>query len=136
MIHTERKVTVKTENCTVDIPIILYRGDGGIEINFEILDNRFKFTSTMNYIQNSQASYGQLVIKNPNGTSTFSEVNRCKSGKVILTITKSMIDEIEEVGAYSFQIRLFDEEQTSRITLPPIVSGIIIKEPIASEDNN
>lgn len=134
MIYTERTLTVKNENCTINIPIILYRGDRGIKIRFEILDHRFKFTSSYNYIETSLASHGQLIIKNPNGTASFSEVNRCDAGKVILTITKEMIDEIQEVGSYSFQIRLFDEEQDSRITLPPVIAGVIIREPIASED--
>ena len=45
-----------------------------------------------------------------------------------------MIDEITEVGNYSFQIRLFDESINSRVTLPEVNNGIEIREPIASED--
>ena len=45
-----------------------------------------------------------------------------------------MIDEIAEVGNYTFQIRLFDESMNSRVTLPKVDDGIEIREPIASED--
>jgi hypothetical protein len=45
-----------------------------------------------------------------------------------------MIDELIEVGFYSFQIRLFDESQVSRVTIPPVLKGIDIRNPIAAED--
>ena len=45
-----------------------------------------------------------------------------------------MIDEIYEVGMYSFHIRLFDEDQTSRITIPHVQNGIEIKEPLVIEE--
>lgn len=46
-----------------------------------------------------------------------------------------MIDEIEELGVYTFQIRLMDENKQSRVTIPPVENGIEIKEPIAIEDD-
>ena len=54
--------------------------------------------------------------------------------KVVFVITKEMIDELIEVGFYSFQIRLFDESQISRVTIPPVLKGIDIRNPIAAED--
>ena len=42
-----------------------------------------------------------------------------------------MIDEISELGDYTFQVRLFDEGKTSRITIPEVVGGITIKEPLS-----
>ena len=57
-------------------------------------------------------------------------------GKIIFKITGEMIDEIAEVGNYSFQIRLFDESINSRVTLPEVNGGIEIREPIASEDTS
>lgn len=45
-----------------------------------------------------------------------------------------MIDEITEVGNYTFQIRLLDESRNSRATIPEVVNGIEIREPIACED--
>ena len=45
-----------------------------------------------------------------------------------------MTDENIDLGSYTFQIRLYDETQNSRITLPPVVDGIIIYDSIVSEE--
>ena len=45
-----------------------------------------------------------------------------------------MIDELSELGSYTFQIRLYNEDQTSRGTLPPVENGIIIVEPLCEEE--
>ena len=56
------------------------------------------------------------------------------NGYVTFIITGEMIDETPEVGSYTFQIRLLDDEQYSRITIPEVVGGIEIREPIVIED--
>ena len=45
-----------------------------------------------------------------------------------------MIDEIYEVGFYSFHIRLYNDDKTSRVTLPPVMKGIEIREPLVIEE--
>lgn len=135
MIHTKRTVTVGNQACTIDTPVILYRGDREVEVEFEITGNKFTFTSEGNVIKSTNASHGQLVINTPSGYNMFSEVSECNDGKVIFVITKEMIDELTEVGFYTFQIRLYDgEELKSRATIPPVYDGIDIRDPIASED--
>ena len=47
-----------------------------------------------------------------------------------------MIDEFKETGEYSFQIRLYDDNQVARVTLPPVQNGIVIKNPIAVENES
>lgn len=135
MIYTSCKVTIKNFEAKVDRPIILYRGDKNIEVQFEILESIYKQYKNegSNTITNLEASYGQLVVQKPDYTYLFSEVVPTKEGKVVLTIPPELIDEHTEVGEFTFQIRLFDETQTSRVTLPPVEGGIIIEEPIASE---
>ena len=136
MIYTNRKVTVKNGVSTIDSPIILYRGDKEIDIKFEIIDIQFKFRGNNgNLIDNAKASFGQLAIQNPDGNDTFTDIAACEDGQVVFRITGEMIDEFHEVGMYSFHIRLFDEDQTSRITIPHVQNGIEIKEPIVIEDD-
>ena len=135
---TDRTVTVKNGASSINEPIILYRGDKEVEIRF-ILKERAPFVFNKaegsNIIENSEAAYGQLIIKTPNDLpAIFSEVAPTSEGKIVFNITGEMIDEIAEVGNYSFQIRLFDEGISSRITLPEVNGGIEIREPIASED--
>lgn len=136
MIYTASKVTIKNYQATIDKTIILYRGDRNVEIQFEILESvyrQYRVEGT-NVILNLNASYGQLVVQKPDYTYILSDITPTKDGKVIFTIPGELIDESVEVGQYTFQIRLYNDDKTSRVTLPPVVGGIDIVEPIASED--
>ena len=138
MIFTDRVIKVKRGASSINEPIILYRGDREVEIRFALKEEapfRFNREVDSNIIENSEAAYGQLVIKAPNDLpAIFSEIAPTNEGKIVFKITEEMIDEITEVGNYSFQIRLFDENISSRVTLPEVNGGIEIREPIASED--
>ena len=138
MIFTDRTVIIQKGTGSINDPIILYRGDKDVEIRFTLNEGSpFKFGSgaSPNIIEKTEAAYGQLVIKAPNNLpAIFSEVAPTNEGKIIFKITGEMINEITEIGNYSFQIRLFDEDESSRVTLPEVNSGIEIREPIASED--
>ena len=139
MIFTESTIKISNNVSKMDSTIVLYRGDKNVEIRFTILQSPFKYSNTVatNVIESTNASYGQLLIKTPNDKPPiFSEVSATKEGTVLFTITKEMIDEIEELGVYTFQIRLMDENKQSRVTIPPVENGIEIKEPIAIEDDN
>ena len=139
MIFTESTIKISNNVSKMDSTIVLYRGDKNVEIRFTILQSPFKYSNTVatNVIESTNASYGQLVIKTPNDKPPiFSDVSATKEGTVLFTITKEMIDEIEELGVYTFQIRLLDENKQSRVTIPPVENGIEIKEPIAIEDDN
>lgn len=136
MIYTVSKVTIKNYQATIDKTIILYRGDRNVEIQFEILESvyrQYKVEGT-NVISNLNASYGQLVIQKPDNTYVLGDIVPTQDGKVIFTIPGELIDESVEVGQYAFQIRLYNDDQSSRVTLPLVVGGIDIVEPIASED--
>ena len=138
MIFTDRAVKVKRGVSSINQPIILYRGDREVEIRFTLKEEApfmFNKEADSNIIEVSEAAYGQLVIKSPNDLpAIFSEIAPTSEGKIIFKITGEMIDEIAEVGNYSFQIRLFNESMNSRVTLPEVNGGIEIREPIASED--
>ena len=138
MIFTDRAVKVKRGVSSINQPIILYRGDREVEIRFTLKEEApfmFNKEAESNIIENSEAAYGQLIIKTPNDLpAIFSEVAPTNEGKIVFKITGEMIDEITEVGNYSFQIRLFNESMNSRVTLPEVNDGIEIREPIASED--
>ena len=138
MIFTDRTIIVQKGTSSINDTIVLYRGDRGIEVRFTLNEGSpFKFGSgaSPNIIEKTEATYGQLVIKTPGALPPiFSEVTPTIGGKIIFTITAEMIDEITEVGNYTFQIRLLDENMDSRATLPEVKDGIEIREPIALED--
>ena len=140
VIFTDRTVIVQKGTSSINDTIILYRGDRDVEIKFTLNEGspfRFGSGASPNIIEKTEAAYGQLVIKTPNDLpAIFSEVAPTNEGKIVFKITGEMIDEIAEVGNYSFQIRLFDESTNSRVTLPEVNGGIEIREPIASEDTS
>lgn len=136
MIYTSVKVTIKNHNATIDNKIILYRGDKNVEVQFEIVESlyrQYKLEGS-NTIDNLGASHGQLVILKPDYSYVFSDITETKDGKVIFTIPYDLVNEETEVGEFTFQIRLYDESQDSRVTLPPVEGGIVVKEPIAIDE--
>ena len=138
MIFTDRTVIVQKGTSSINDTIVLYRGDREVEIRFTLNESSpFKFGSgvTPNIIEKTEAVYGQLVIKTPGDKAPiFSEITATKKGAITFTITAEMIDEITEVGNYTFQIRLLDENKEGRVTIPEVVNGIEVREPIATED--
>ena len=136
MIYTQRSIKIKKDTATIDNPILLFRGDREVEVQFTIVDSKFRFKSNNgNVIDSTQASYGQLTIALPDGTDLFSDVAETQNGAVTFNITGEMIDELHEVGFYSFHIRLYNDDKTSRITLPPVMEGIEIREPLVIDDD-
>ena len=135
MIYTVAQVTTKNNTSSLDKPIILYRGDKNIEIQFILMDRNFAQYEIVetNIIDNLEASFGQLVIVKPNGIGVFSEITPTSEGKVIFTMPGEMIDERSELGTFTFQIRLYDKDMSSRVTLPPCIDGLIIEEPIVGD---
>lgn len=137
MIFTEHTIKIANNVCTIDSPVVLYRGDYNIEVRFTILNCPYQYSNknSTNVIEQTEASYGQLVIKTPGDKAPiFSDITATKRGAITFTITAEMIDEANEVGDYTFQIRLLDENKESRVTIPEVKNGIEIREPIASED--
>ena len=133
MIYAVSKVTIQSNyKATLDRIITLYKGDKNIEIQFEIVESIFRQYKQegANTIDNLHASYGQLVIQKPDYTCAISEIAPTKDGRIVFVIPPEMTDENIELGSYTFQIRLFDESQASRVTLPPVQDGIVILAPI------
>lgn len=136
MIFTDRMIAVRKDRSEINEPIIVYRGDYEIEVRFIIMNNNFKFMDDTNLIESENAAYGQLAILTPYGGNIFSEVAECNEDAVSFVLTKEMLDQIEEVGLYSFQIRLFDHNKESRVSIPPVEFGIEVREPMTSEDQD
>lgn len=136
MIFTDRKITIRNGKSSINEPVILYRGDFEVSIKFTIMESKFRFKSGVNLVDSEKASFGQLAILAPYGGNVFSEIVKCEDGTVTFTLTKEMIDQLEEVGLYSFQIRLFDYYRESRVSIPPVEFGIEVREPVASEDHD
>ena len=124
MIYANIELVIKKGKVTADNTLCLYRGDKNVEVRFILKDNRF-------IIQ--QNTFAQLIIKRPNANSIFSTVNQIQNNTVVFSITGDMINELDEMGYYDIQIRLFDDNRNARITLPPVFEAIEIRSPIADD---
>ena len=124
MIYIERNIKIRKNEAQIEEPIVLYKGDMNIELQFTIENNPFKYRT------GTAVTYGQLVIRRPEAAPIFSEPVKMSSSKVLFTVSGDMIDELEELGEYDFQIQLLNNEQTSRGSLPPVYGGIIIRDPL------
>ena len=135
MIYTVSKITIQNYNSKLDRKILLYQGDKNIEIQFEIVGNNFKQykINGTNLIEDMNASYGQLIIQRENANPIITPITETKNGKIIFTINGTDIDQLEELGIYTFQIRLYNEDMSSRVTLPPCIDGIEVLEGIITE---
>ena len=72
MIFTEKKITINNNQCKIDSPVVLYRGDYNVEVRFTIVSSPYKYSNKQetNVIESTEASFGQLVIETPNTTPT------------------------------------------------------------------
>ena len=127
MLSTERLITVRKGTSKINAPIVLYRGDKNIEVKFHIKNNPF--------IADSSIKYGQLIIKLPEaGIVIFSTINKFNEEVVSFILPEDMMDEIVEVGLYTIQLRFYNEDKSSVVTLPEITRALDIREPIAIQD--
>lgn len=136
MIYAIAKITLHRDHtASVDRKITLYKGDKNVEIQFEIVESVFKQYKQEgnNTIENLGASYGELLIIKPDYTCAISELAPTKDGRIIFVVPEEMTDEYVDLGAYTFQIRMYDETMNSRVTLPPVVGGIVVADPIVGE---
>lgn len=124
MIFATVNLTIKEDESVCDENITLYRGDRNVQVRFVLVNNIFKVVNQ---------TYAQMIIIRPSKESLFTQTEKITNDTVVLTITEEMIDELKEVGSYTFQIRLYDDTMTSRITLPPCNAGLYVGEPIAIE---
>lgn len=135
MIYVDRTITVQQGTSRIDEPVILYRGDYEVSVRFTIVNQSVKFGSEFNMIDYENTPNAQLIILSPTKEAIFSDILRCEEGVATFTIPQELLDELQEVGKYSFQIRLYDYDQSSRITIPQVKNGIIVREPITTENN-
>ena len=125
MIYTN--VTVRINNngtATSSNKVVLYRGDREVEIQMTLAGNPFVVESS---------AYAQLIIRRNNAAPIITGIAPLRDSKVILTITEANIDELTEVGSYAYQIRLYDDDMSARVTLPPVENGLEVREPIVDE---
>lgn len=135
MIYTTRIININGSTATIDDDIYLFKQDSNIELKFIINDTRFTFQTveSSNVIESSNASYFRVKLLNPYGKTINFPIQEVTDNYIVLLITGELIDEDTEVGDYTIQIRLYDKDKNSKLTLPAITNCIHIQQPIFNE---
>lgn len=135
MIYTTREININGNTATIDEDIYLFKQDSNIELKFILNNVRFTFQTveSTNVVESSNASYFRVKLLNPNGKTINFPIQEVTDNFIVLLITGELIDEDTEVGDYTIQIRLYDKDKNSKLTLPAITNCIHIQQPIFDE---
>ena len=114
------KVVIAGENAKLEESIYVYQHDRGIDLTFDILQNKFSFTGQQseNIVRNNEIMYAGLTIKKPSGEGFFRPILPIVENKVIFRIEHSFTNDFDEIGMYTLQIHLYDKFD-NRISIPP-----------------
>ena len=136
MILTDRTITVNGKTASIDANVYLYRGDQNVEINFNVVNSKFRFTkkSDDNIIESSEAYYSIFKLIAPNGDEIEFPVRAIENNQAKWLIEKELIDELDEVGQYDFQLRLLNNEKDAVVTMPPVLGQVEVLEPLFIDD--
>lgn len=132
LIKRELTITVKDKTSVLDEKLYLFQNDRNIDLYFTIMNFKFDFLtasqSVENIVEKTNARYSTVKVLKPNNEKFISkEKSPIENDKVLFTITKEFIDEVQEIGVYKLQISLYDDQQ-GKITIPYIEFEVL--EPI------
>lgn len=113
-----RNLTLKVQGnrtCT-DSPIYLYQNDRNIHLVITLNNVKYEVTRDM---------YVSFTIVKPNGDTLDLTNGFLKDGKVHLILESELFDGDEEVGNALCQIKLYDNQRLSSISLPPFAIHVL-----------
>ena len=135
LIQKHVKITIDNNIATLDEDLYFYRNDRNINVLFEIYNFNFEFLNGTEENENNvtHPSYGTARVIKPNGQQIIIPKCPIENGLVHFYIDSEFINDIDEIGIYQIQLTLygknaFNEEEESRVTIPPITFEVI--EPI------
>lgn len=132
MIYKKCIMTINKNNATLDEDIYLFRLDKNIELDFTIVNNKYKFDKSdlNNIIAQTNAAYFQIRLYRSDEIKYTFAIQPTQDGVAVLTITDDLINDPIEVGEYDFQISLLDADKTSMISMPIVKQQLHVCEPL------
>ena len=124
-------ITVDGDKAKLNKNIYLYKDNKNITYYFTIQNAPFKFIKAVDMIESLNASTADIKILKPNGIKKRITNIPIENGKVKWEIDDKIMDEISEIGKYTFQIDLYDDaENKGRVTIPPVIEQFYVLAPI------
>ena len=127
MLCIHRTIKVNQDVSVIDKPIVLYKGDHDVIISLLIINQNEKLSIGFNMIGND-TTHARLVLVSPNTEVVMTNIVECENGVADFIIGDELLGEI---GKYSFQIRLYDYDNDSLVTIPKVKDGLVVREPIS-----
>ena len=114
------KVVITNDVSKLSEAIYVYQNDRGIDLTFDIVENKFTFTGNQseNIIRANEIMYAGLTVKKPDSSGFFRRVLPIEENKVIFRIEREHTDDFAEIGTYQLQIHLYDKFD-NRVSIPP-----------------
>lgn len=117
MITRSIDLKVKDNTSTLKEKIYLWHGDYNICYKIKPI---IKYQISEDAIAGDFAGgKAEVVFLKPNGTDKIEKKMDIENEYVKVIIDKEMADEMEECGIWKVQIRLMNEDESSRFTIPP-----------------
>lgn len=114
----------------------VYQNDRGIELRLKVNLSKFSFKSNYStYSGSDEEIFVGATILKPNRAVLSREKILLKDSIIRFRIDEDITDEIDEIGVYTIQFHLYDNEN-GRITLPPVEFEVkeLIGKVFTSED--
>lgn len=119
-IKRDVKVVIANDTSKLEELIYVYQNDRGIDLYFNIIENKFAFTGMQSeniIAKNDEIMYAGLTVRRPDGTGFFRPVLPIEENIVVFRIEHEHTNDFEEVGIYELQIHLYDKFD-NRVSLP------------------
>ena len=127
LLSSEHIITVTKTGAKINTPMILYRGDKNIEVKILVRNNPFTC--------NTPNSFAQLIIYNTETyIPTFSDITPYIDNTASFIFEENMLDDLQELGVYKIQLRIYDHDKQSVATLPEIAQALEVRESIGIEE--
>ena len=127
-IKRELVINVEGDKASLNQPLYVFQNDRNIDIYMTINNFKFDFLYGMrqeDLLAETDAKFFSIKILKPNGVQVPpSQILPLVNDKVYFTITKDLIDELDEIGVYKLQVSLHDEYQ-GKVTIPYVTFGVL-----------
>lgn len=128
-------IVIKNNVATLNEHLYLYKYDKNVELYFTIVDKQYNL-KPQNVLRKVDADFAQVKwMKTDGKIKKIFPMQPLENNKVQLLITEELLDDDIEIGDYSFQIRLFNSDEDSVVTLPVVESSIHILRPLFDEND-
>jgi hypothetical protein len=127
LIKKEVLVKIIKNKAVLKEPLIIYQGDYGIELSFQLLRMKYKYSNSgENWLErliSDDILEAYTTIVNPLGEELTQQNGEVKDNTIRFIITKDLTDELTEIGVYKIQFHICCKH--SEATIPEIEFSVL-----------